>query len=505
MSSYRMVVLALLALSTDSISASDWPRAASEQALCRSDDVGPCTHVVKDGPSLRSSEIRAVLGACADASEASFVAGFENNDPGSVSTAQLWSNPATWNGNVPAAGAQVLIPAGKRVVLDVVTPILNTLTIEGQLLASQNVDIGISANFIEVRGTAARLQIGCEAQRYTRSANLRFVGTNRLLSITGMGNKALVAHGGGTLSLFGEQRGAWTKLAQNASVGASSINLLSIPSGWRTGDQLIIAPSSIDAEEFDLVQITAINGQQVSFTPALRYAHWGQLQNYGGKVLDERAAVGLLSRNVTLQSAGDADAIKFGGHVMIMAGSSAQVAAANTTHVFERYTGFKNYSGAWLEDRRTELRDSILADNGSGVVMLRAVMDGNVIVGQSANTIGETPPFIGGFGLGTSGAVHLPSSHGGARAPIIRNTQVFNQRSAALTFDVDDVGLGSEVSNLSVSNTPQRLLFQETPENPDTTLHFDDASGSTRADGQPSRWFKRRLECNYQQLRKLCD
>ena len=48
--------------------------------------------------------------------------------------ATKWSDPATWpNRKVPVAGDKVTIDAGKQVVLDVNTPALNGLTINGKL------------------------------------------------------------------------------------------------------------------------------------------------------------------------------------------------------------------------------------------------------------------------------------------------------------------------------------------------------------------------------------
>ncbi len=685
----KLATWVLLATLTGAAAAGNWPQSNHEQAICASDQLDACTaQAIESVSPVQQRAATAALAVCATADDYGR-SGFETGETASAS-ASLWSDPATWGGVVPTTGASVLIPAGRRVVLDITTPVLHTLTVEGELLAAQQLDVGIQVNTMHVRGATARFAIGCASQRYLRRATLTFFGSNRLLSLSGMGNKGLVVFGGARLHLFGADRLSWTKLAANVAAGATAINVVDTPSGWRAGDQLIIAPSGLDADEYDRVSISSVTNNQVQLSSALAFAHWGSLQNYGGKVLDERAPVGLLTRNIVLRSAGDADQLKFGGHVMIMADSSASIDGvqlhgmgqaglpgrypvhwhlagnrngdfvrnssvthsfqramvlhgtnqvllegnvafdvhnhafvwaedgneannrlvrnlgvfvqspdeadfafpvdnqllgntsqaefrsatfwgrsfnhiiignhaagsvngmgfffdrfsgglnadegvglvfqdnianshyrpgangvageiypeatmghglmitsniqANTEHVFERYTGYKNYAGAWLEDRRVRLQDSILADNGSGVVMLRSKMDRNVIVGQSANTIGGTPPFVGGFGLGTSGGVHLPSSHGGVRAPIISNTQVINQRSAALTFDVDEVGDGSLVTNLTIANTPQRLLFQESQgfEFGYTTMPFDDPTGAARDGTTPTRWLKRR-------------
>ena len=48
----------------------------------------------------------------------------------------LWSNPATWGGSVPAAGAAVTISSSQSVLLDVVTPLLGSLVVQGSLVVT---------------------------------------------------------------------------------------------------------------------------------------------------------------------------------------------------------------------------------------------------------------------------------------------------------------------------------------------------------------------------------
>jgi hypothetical protein len=632
------------------------------------------------------SQNRAVsaLGACA--STEGFRTGFENNEV-ALQTA-LWSDAATWGGAVPAAGQNVTIPQGRRVVLDVQTPVLGEVQIQGELWASHLTDVRLQAKLISVSGVGSRFNIGCAQERYPRAAEIVLYGANLSAQQISAAMKGVLVSGGGKLQLFGENRTSWTKLAANVAVGATTIQLTTAPQAWRAGDELVIAPSGHDAEDLSRVRIASIAGTTVTLQSGVQFAHWGQLQSYGGKTLDQRAEVGLLSRNIVVRGAGDANAEKLGGHIMVMdanaqldgvemrsmgqaghpgrypfhwhlsgerandfvrnssihssfqravvvhqtngvlvennvafdisnhafvwaedgneqrnrflgnlailvrspaeedfafpidnilLGNTSQaefrsasfwgrsfghtlignVAAGSVDgmgfffdrfsgglgddegrglvftdnvahshyrpgsnavageiypeatfghglmftsntgveeHQVLRYTGYKNYGGAWLEDRRTRMRDSILADNGAGAILLRGVVDDVVVVGQSANTIGGVAPRIGGFGTGLSGAVHLPSSHGGARAPKILNVQVFNQRDAALTWDVDEVGDGTEVRNLRISNTTQRFGFNEAIpiEYSDTQATVDDPEGALLDGATPTRWFKRR-------------
>src|SRR5580765_6119592 len=59
--------------------------------------------------------------------------------------ATKWSDAATWpNRKVPVAGDKVTIDAGKEVVLDVNTPPLNGLTINGKLSFANNKDVELT-------------------------------------------------------------------------------------------------------------------------------------------------------------------------------------------------------------------------------------------------------------------------------------------------------------------------------------------------------------------------
>ena len=71
-----------------------------------------------------------------------------------------WSDPATWGGTVPAAGADVVIPADKNVLLDMDTPALGSLTINGSLTFSPAMDLALTSRYVVVQGT---LQIGTES------------------------------------------------------------------------------------------------------------------------------------------------------------------------------------------------------------------------------------------------------------------------------------------------------------------------------------------------------
>lgn len=242
--------------------------------------------------------------------------------PTTVSAPQRWSDPATWGGSLPAAGASVVIPAGKQVLLDGATPALGSLIIEGALLADPARDVAITAQAVFVRG--GRLSIGSAGAPYLRQAAITLTGTSAadLPGLAGMGAKVL-AQLGGTIELHGRPLAAsWTRLdGGDVAAGARRIRLATAP-GWRVGDRIVIATSSKNQDHHDVAQIAAIDGAVVDLVQGLRYPHFGATRTIGSRSLDVRAAVGLLSRNIVVQGDAGSQALQLGGHAMFMAGSA---------------------------------------------------------------------------------------------------------------------------------------------------------------------------------------
>ena len=180
----------------------------------------------------------------------------------------------------------------------------------------------------------------------------------------------------------------------------------------------------------------------------------------------------------------------FGHGLMVTAGLQSK-----SDHVFKRLTSYKNYGGAWLEDRVTRLQDSVIADNGVGVYVLRGVIDGVTIVNGTRNKLGdaEHPP-SSGFGTGVAGSIQVPSSHGGARAPVILDATVVNARGAALVWDQEPGGQGAVVKKLKIVGGTKRAVFHEDPwyQYNFSSQGLDDPLASIAGDGRAVRWVSRR-------------
>jgi hypothetical protein len=174
-----------------------------------------------------------------------------------------------------------------------------------------------------------------------------------------------------------------------------------------------------------------------------------------------------------------------GQGLMITTGTSAK-----TQHVFDSLTAYHNTSGVWLEDRATTLKNSMVADNGLGVQVLRGVIDDVVFVGDSAN---PTPlrKTAASLNFGDTAAINVGgSNHGGKRSPIIKKATIINQPGYGMIWDVDNVSPESFLENIEFINTPKRFamldpLRFEFPNSP--AFGLTDLAGQLEGDGKPVR------------------
>ena len=243
-----------------------------------------------------------------------------------------WTNAATWGGRMPADGDIVQIPRGRNVQLNGITAKIGGLYVDGSLTFA-DIDVELNSRFVINHGL---IQAGTLEQPYTKRAVVTLHGTDTSHSVLAMGTKSIAVGKGGNLQLHGENRLAWSQLAANADVGSTSMTLADAATTWRAGDKVVVVSSGFDPREAEVVTLTNVTGNTVSFSPALQFAHLGLVQTIEGQTLDQRAAVGLLSRNIVVRGADDSDAIGFGGHIIVTAGGHAQISGVELTKMGQR-------------------------------------------------------------------------------------------------------------------------------------------------------------------------
>jgi hypothetical protein len=261
------------------------------------------------------------------------------------SLVKYWSAASTWAPSAkPQAGSIVTIPEGEYIVLDEHTPSLGGLTINGVLDFAQQ-DINLTSKWIMLHGT---LKIGSSVTPYHHKAIITLNDTDQNASIMDMGTRGIMVMGG-RLEMFGVgQNPISEKINEHA---ANGVTLLTMQGDvdWQIGDEIAIAPTDYylagnGASQSQKVAITSVNGELVGLSQSLAAFRWGKLQYATSDglsltnenlavpplqdtesattplILDERATVANLTRNIVIQAPDDAawQTSGFGVHIMVM-------------------------------------------------------------------------------------------------------------------------------------------------------------------------------------------
>ncbi len=247
-----------------------------------------------------------------------------------------WSSPAAWpGGKIPKAGADVVIPSGKTIILDTDIDVRH-LQIDGKLVCA-NEDLSVTANSIIVHG---HLQCGTAVRPFPKRLTITLTGSDPKADVMGMGTKVLGAMGSGKIELHGRPRTSWVKLAATAKAGAKTIKV-DRSVNWKPNDKLVLASTDFDMDQAEERIIEKVEGQTITLKEPLKYPHWGQTHEYknGAKtfVLDERGEVGLVNRNIVIRGDEGSATSGFGGHVMVMMGASMKIADVELYHMGQKH------------------------------------------------------------------------------------------------------------------------------------------------------------------------
>lgn len=315
----------------------------------------------------------------------------------SATAAMLWSEASTWGGTKPVQGEEVTIPEGAVIMLDENPPALGGLLIEGTLVFDRK-NLELSSEWIMVSGT---LMVGTKAQPFEDSAIITLNDTDAEADLMGMGTRGIMVMGG-RLELHGAvPEITKTKINENLEQGATSVPLVDNVD-WEPDDMIIITPTDYfqAGGGWSFTQKVAIsdvpNASELTISDGLNAFRWGVLQypttngmslsqenlvtppSDEGEtplVLDERAGVALLTRNIIIEAPDDAlwNDLGFGAHTMIMPGSEAHVEGVWFRRVGQRGR-IRRYPFHWhmLSYAGTET-----LDDASGQYFNNNVVDGS--------------------------------------------------------------------------------------------------------------------------------
>jgi hypothetical protein len=220
---------------------------------------------------------------------------------------------------------------------------------------------------------------------------------------------------GGTLSLHGDRAHTWSKLARTVERGSTAIEVLDA-SGWRAGDEIVLASTDFDPRQAERRTIAGVAGNTLTLDRPLEYMHFGEV-TYG---VDERGEVGLLTRNIRIQASDDAEQSYFGGHIMAMAGSRVNLSGVELSRMGQHLT-LARYPMHWHllgEGQGQYIRNSSIHDTYSRCVTVHGTNNVAVENNVTYNTVGhcffledgiETGNrFVGNLGIQTKCHPTLP-------------------------------------------------------------------------------------------------
>ena len=217
-----------------------------------------------------------------------------------------WSSPWTWGGfGIPQVEEFIVISEGQTILLDVSTPKLKFLLIQGgTLMFDEEQDmLDLNAEFILLVG-GGRLEIGTENNPYKSKASITLHGSVRCTELPIFGCKALGVRNG-TLDIHGEYIPVtWTYLNRTVNPGEDGI-ILKQPVTWKVGDRIVIASTgdsgSMNQNEERTIKSISNDGITLVLNEPVTYKHISIEQTFRKHIVESRAEVGLLSRNIKFQ------------------------------------------------------------------------------------------------------------------------------------------------------------------------------------------------------------
>ena len=234
-----------------------------------------------------------------------------------------WSVPAVDNvpeivGAVPVEGEVVTIQRDWDMHLNVKTPRFKKVVIHGKLRFDPDEDdLELNADLIVIE-SGGQLIIGSKDAPFEGSAIINLHGdkdsTYEVVSpLIAPVNKAILNKG--KFFAYGKPPTVtWSRLGAKATKGSNIIFLKENTNnmGWKSGDEIVIASSSTNYLEHEKVEIDTFEAgsphHKITLKGPLKFNHYGAASALSTEqgVLDMRAEVGHLSRNIKIQSiAGD--------------------------------------------------------------------------------------------------------------------------------------------------------------------------------------------------------
>ena len=244
------------------------------------------------------------------------------------------ANVQEWPGPIPSEGDNVWIPPWKKVMLDVSTPKLGRLIIEGMLIINGTTNVNLDAVYIEIKGGTLIIATVDEFGDQIRGP---YLGLTQI-TLHGHNDKLAYLHGdnpreipdiivgkegrtmgpatllnAGTFIAKGRQSShSWLGLSETAAAGCTAI-LVDGAVDWAVESEIVITSTSFQVHEGEVRRIQNISFEEgdeqfpiktrITLNVPLDHEHYADAttQYYGTKAMRMQARVGLLTRNIVIQ------------------------------------------------------------------------------------------------------------------------------------------------------------------------------------------------------------
>ena len=230
--------------------------------------------------------------------------GYSNSSGVSFEFIDVWSSIYTWGDmDIPVEGDFVVISPNQTILLDVTTPVLSFLLIQGTLIFDE-ADLTLNSEYILVTD-GGLLQVGSEESYFKHNAIIRIHGHVRKPELPVYGTKVLAVRDG-TLELHGKPIPiTWSRLNHTANINDIEIVVEGQLECWEVGDEVVIAATGfgpVGNERVFITYVTMLNGiTTLGIDPPLEFEHLAITVSNGNDELQLKAEVGLLTRNIVFE------------------------------------------------------------------------------------------------------------------------------------------------------------------------------------------------------------
>lgn len=163
-----------------------------------------------------------------------------------------------------------------------------------------------------------RLQIGTEDYPYQNKLNITLHGGYYDRQLPIFGNKAIGCHAC-VFDIHGKFRNkTWTELGQTVLPGSTTVKLAEAVD-WQVGESFFVASTNFDYNEAERRIISSIDTTKTLITveDPFVFTHLSQSESVNGVILNVKAEVGLLTRNVLITGTQDSLGSNHGAHVLL--------------------------------------------------------------------------------------------------------------------------------------------------------------------------------------------